>query len=205
MIKTVIFDIGGVLIGYDWTAYLMKEFNQDEALVERIKENVFGNHKWDEVDRGVLSDEELLASFTKDAPDIADEITHFWETVGNALWQYDFSKEWIKELKDRGYQVLFLSNWSYHLKKQAAKQLDFLPLLDGGVFSCDEKLIKPDHAIYKRILEKYNLKAEECVFIDDSERNVIGARECGLFAVHAKNKNHDIAVTELEKLLSQES
>ena len=61
MIKTIIFDIGGVLIGYDWTAYLMKEFNGDEELVERIKENVFGEHKWDEVDRGVLSDEELLA------------------------------------------------------------------------------------------------------------------------------------------------
>ena len=203
MIKTIIFDIGGVLIGYDWTAYLMKEFNGDEELVERIKENVFGEHKWDEVDRGVLSDEELLASFTKNAPDIAREITHFWETCGDALWQYDFTKDWIKELKSRGYQLLYLSNWSYHLRKLASKQMDFLPLLDGGVFSCEEKLIKPDHAIYERIVEKYNLKPEECVFIDDSERNVIGARECGLYAVHAKDKNHDIAVRDLEVLLRQ--
>ena len=102
MIKTIIFDIGGVLIGYDWTAYMMKEFNNNEVLVERIKENVFGNHKWDEVDRGVLTDDELLASFTKDAPDIKNEITHFWETCGDALWQYDFTKDWIKELKARG-------------------------------------------------------------------------------------------------------
>ena len=203
MIKTIIFDIGGVLIGYDWTAYLMKEFNGDEELAERIKENVFGEHKWDEVDRGVLSDEELLASFTKNVPDIAREITHFWETCGDALWQYDFTKDWIKELKSRGYQLLYLSNWSYHLRKLAAKQMDFLPLLDGGVFSCEEKLIKPDHAIYERIIEKYNLKPEECVFIDDSERNVIGARECGLYAVHAKDKNHDIAVRDLEALLRQ--
>ena len=203
MIKTIIFDIGGVLVGYDWTAYMMKEFNGDEVLVERIKENIFGNHKWDEVDRGVLTDAELVASFTKDAPELTAEITHFWDTMNNAMWQFDFAKDWIKELKSRGYQVLFLSNWSYHLKDIAAKQLDFLPLLDGGVFSCDVKLIKPDHAIYHRILEKYNLKAEECVFIDDSERNVIGARECGLYAVHAKDRNHDIAVTELEKLLGQ--
>ena len=81
--------------------------------------------------------------------------------------------------------------------------MDFLPLLDGGVFSCEEKLIKPDHAIYERIVEKYNLKPEECVFIDDSERNVIGARECGLYAVHAKDKNHDIAVRDLEAVLNQ--
>ena len=201
MIKTIIFDIGGVLIGYDWTAYLMKEFNGNEKLVERIKENVFGNHKWDEVDRGVMSDEELLASFIKDAPDIKNEITHFWETAGDALWQYSFSKDWINDLKARGYKLLYLSNWSSHLRKLAADQLDFLPMLDGGVFSYEEKLIKPDHAIYNRIIEKYDLVPNECVFIDDSERNIIGARECGLNAVWAMDKDHSIAVQGLEALL----
>ena len=201
MIKTIIFDIGGVLVGYDWTAYMMKEFNDDAELVERIKANVFGDHKWDEVDRGVLTNEQLVESFVKDAPDIKDEITHFWETAPNALWQYDFAKDWIKELKSRGYQLLYLSNWSSHMREGAQKQLDFLPMLDGGVFSYEEKLIKPDHAIYNRIVEKYNLIPEECVFIDDSERNVIGARECGLNAVWAKDKNHEIALKELEALL----
>ena len=180
---------------------MMNEFDGNIKLVERIKENVFGGHKWDEVDRGVLTDEELLDSFTKDAPDIKDEIAHFWDTCGDALWQYDFAKEWIYDLKDRGYQVLYLSNWSSHLRKLAAKQMDFLPLLDGGVFSYEEHLIKPDHAIYNRIIEKYNLIPGESVFIDDSEANVIGARECGLHAVWAKDKSHEIAVSELEALL----
>ena len=99
MIKTIIFDIGGVLIGYDWTAYMMKEFNNDAELVERIKANVFGD-KWAEVDRGVLTNEELVASFIKDAPDIKDEIIHFWETAGDALWQYDFAKDWIRNTGD---------------------------------------------------------------------------------------------------------
>lgn len=201
MIKTIIFDIGGVLVGYDWTAYMMKEFNGDAELVERIKANVFGDHKWDEVDRGVLTNEQLVESFVKDAPDIKEQITHFWETAPNALWQYDFAKDWITELKSRGYQLLYLSNWSSHMREGAQKQLDFLPMLDGGVFSYEEKLIKPDHAIYNRIVEKYNLIPEKCVFIDDSERNVIGARECGLNAVWAKDKNHEIALKELEALL----
>ncbi len=200
MIKTIIFDIGGVLIGYDWTAYMMKEFNNDAELVERIKANVFGE-KWAEVDRGVLTNDELVASFIKDAPDIKDEIIHFWETAGDALWQYDFAKDWIRDLKSRGYQLLYLSNWSSHMREGALKQLDFLPMLDGGVFSYEEKLIKPDHAIYSRIIEKYNLVPEECVFIDDSEPNVIAARECGLNAVWAKDKDHEIALKELEALL----
>ena len=201
MIKTIIFDIGGVLVGYDWTAYMMKLFNNDSSLVEKVKENVFGNHKWNEVDRGVLTNDELIALFTKDAPEIKNEIVQFWDTCGDALWQYDFAKDWIKDLKNRGYQVLYLSNWSSHLRELAAKQLDFLPLLNGGVFSYEEKLIKPDHAIYNRIIEKYNLIPNECVFIDDTLRNIIGARECGLHAVHAKDKNHDIALEGLEALL----
>ena len=201
MIKTIIFDIGGVLVGYDWTAYMMKLFNNDSSLVEKVKENVFGNHKWNEVDRGVLTNDELIALFTKDAPEITNEIVQFWDTCGDALWQYDFAKDWIKDLKNRGYQVLYLSNWSSHLRELAAKQLDFLPLLNGGVFSYEEKLIKPDHAIYNRIIEKYNLIPNECVFIDDTLRNIIGARECGLHAVHAKDKNHDIALEGLEALL----
>ena len=201
MIKTIIFDIGGVLVGYDWTAYMMKLFNNDSSLVEKVKENVFGNHKWNEVDRGVLTNDELIALFTKDAPEIKNEIVQFWDTCGDALWQYDFAKDWINDLKNRGYQVLYLSNWSSHLRELAAKQLDFLPLLNGGVFSYEEKLIKPDHAIYNRIIEKYNLIPNECVFIDDTLRNIIGARECGLHAVHAKDKNHDIALEGLEALL----
>ncbi len=201
MIKTIIFDIGGVLIGYDWKKYLLKEFNNDEVLAEKIRSNIFDNHKWDEVDRGVLSEDELIELFSKDAPEIKDEIIHFWNTAGDALWQYDFAKNWLTDLKERGYQILFLSNWSEHLRKLAADKLDFLPMFDGGVFSYEVKLIKPDHKIYEHIINKYDLNPSECVFIDDTQRNIIGAEECGLNTVWAQNKNHEIAVKGLEALL----
>ena len=119
------------------------------------------------------------------------------------MLQFDFTKDWLRELKSRGYQLLFLSNWSNHLRECAEKQLDFLPLLDGGVFSCDVKLIKPDHEIYKTIIEKYNLTPSECVFLDDKLANCEAARECGLHAVQVVDHNHDIAVAGLEELLSK--
>ncbi len=200
MIKTVIFDIGGVLVGYDWTAYLMRLFNNDEALVTRLKANIFGDH-WSEVDRGVLSEDELIDLFTENAPDLRNEVLHFWNNAGDVLWQFDFTKDWIKDLKKRGYQVLFLSNWSSHLREQAGEKLDFLELMDGGVFSYKVKLIKPDHRIYEEIIKKYNLNPEECVFLDDKEKNVIAARECGMNAVQVIN--HEIAVEGLEKLLAK--
>jgi len=198
MIKTIIFDIGGVLVGYNWKEYLLKRNNNDEELVERLRANIFKN--WSETDRGVLTEEELLASFTKDAPELKDKIYDFWENVNEALWQYDFTKDWLKELKDRGYQLLFLSNWSDHMFKFCSKQLDFLPMMDGGVFSYRVKLIKPDHAIYEEIIRKYNLIPSECVFLDDKLENCTAAKECGLNAVQVIN--HQVAVEGLEKLLS---
>ena len=68
MIKTIIFDIGGVLIGYNWLDFLTQLFNGDEDLAKRLKEHIFKN--WAEVDRGVLSDEELIDLFSKDAPEV---------------------------------------------------------------------------------------------------------------------------------------
>lgn len=202
MIKTIIFDIGGVLIGYNWLNFLTQLFNGDEDLAKRLKEHIFKN--WAEVDRGVLSDEELINLFSKDAPELRKEIEYFWEHVGEALWQFDFTKDWLKELKARGYQLLYLSNWSQHVRDCAEKQLDFLPLMDGGVFSYKVKLIKPDHAIYQEIIKNYNLTPSECVFLDDKLENCEAARECGLHAVQVVDHNHDIALAGLEALLEKQ-
>ena len=71
--------------------------------------------------------------------------------------------------------------------------------MDGGVFSCYEKLIKPDPALFKVILERYGLKPEECVFIDDNLPNVEAARNLGINAIHFKKYSQ--AKDELENLL----
>ena len=200
MIKTIIFDIGGVLIGYDWKAYMMKLFHGDEKLVDTLLANIFKDKRWDEVDRGVLTEDELIDSFSQDVPELRSEIKLFWDTCGDALWQYDFTHEWIDDLKARGYQLLFLSNWSDQIYRLAAKQLDFLPKLDGGVFSYKVKLIKPDHAIYNTLIERYDLNPSECVFLDDKIENIEAARECGLNAIQVTT--HEEAVSQLEKILN---
>ncbi len=196
MIDTIIFDIGGVLIGYNWREFLFQKFN-DADIADRLRSSIFKH--WAEVDRGVLPENELLDLFAQDEPELRPEIECFWKDVGEALWQYDFTKEWLKDLKSRGYKVLFLSNWSNHVRECSTKQLDFLPLMDGGIFSYTVNLIKPDHAIYKAIINKYGLAPGNCVFLDDKLANCEAAKECGLHAVQVIN--HEIAVDGLEKLL----
>lgn len=199
MIKTLIFDIGNVLVGYDWDAFLLQANDNDKQVVERIKAAVFDKAVWDEVDRGVWSEAQLMEAFIGKAPDLSEQIHYFWEHAGEALWQFDFAKDWLTELKARGYQILFLSNWSDHMRTQAGIKLDFLPMMDGGVFSYEANLIKPDHAIFELIRDRYNLIPGECVFLDDNADNVQAAKECGFNIVHVTD--HESAVVALEELL----
>lgn len=198
-VKTIIFDIGGVLVGSDWDEYMMQLFKEDRELVDKIKCAVFNQGVWSELDRGVWSKEKLLEAFCSFAPEISDEIIFFFEHAGGAIEMYPFTIKWLEELKGRGYQLLFLSNWSSHIREQNPECLRFIPLMDGGVFSYEAKLIKPDHAIYQRIINQYELNPSEAVFLDDNAENIVAARECGLYGVQVKN--HDQAVAELEEIL----
>ena len=79
-----------------------------------------------------------------------------------------------------------ISNFSRIMREQAARHLDFIQYMDGGVFSCDVQLIKPDPAIYQYLWNKYNLTPSECIFIDDRTENVEAAISLGMQALHFK-------------------
>ena len=63
---------------------------------------------------------------------------------------------------------------------ECEKALDFLAEMDGGILSYQAKLIKPDPEIYRLLCDRYGLKAKECVFIDDTEKNVLAAQKEGM-------------------------
>ena len=98
--------------------------------------------------------------------------------------------------------MLFLSNYSEHVRKRSTHTLDFLPHLNGGVFSYQVHRIKPEPEIYRILLEKYELKAEECVFVDDNGKNIQAARELGFRTVHFEN--YEQAREALEELLRED-
>lgn len=182
MINTVIFDIGGVLVDFDWEGFMHRNFPGREELITELDAAVWGNRRWDRLDAGDPP-EEVFASIIAHAPNREKELRIVFENVGDTLKKRISTPLWLKELKARGYRLLYLSNYSRYVMSKNPDVLDFLPLLDGGVFSCDVKLIKPDRKIYECIAEKYNLNPSECVFIDDLERNVKAARDFGFNAI----------------------
>lgn len=197
MIKTIIFDIGNVLTAFAWKPFF-ESFGFEEATLAKIAKATVASPIWDENDRGVLTDEEILAGFIKNDPSIEKELRQVFANVKDILIRLDYAVPWIKELKSKGYQVLVLSNFSHKAYQDCGHALDFLKYVDGGILSFQEKLIKPDRAIYELLIERYHLIPSEAVFIDDLTANVEGARNAGLhsFVFH----NQEQAIEELKAL-----
>lgn len=83
------------------------------------------------------------------------------------------------------------------------EKMIFLPYVDGAIFSYEHKLMKPDERIYKLLLEKYNLKSDECVFIDDRVENIDSGKRLGIHGIVFEN--YEQASKELEQLLFMEN
>lgn len=179
MIKNVVFDIGKVLIEFDWMKFMHNLFT-DEQLIESITQCIWNSGWWPEMDRGVIPEDEILAHIYDEAGEHRAEAIYTMEHFGECIGKQEYAIPWIKELKGMGYNVFYLSNYSDYLIRANEKSLKFREYMDGGVFSYEEHLIKPEAAIYNRLCEKYELVPEETLFIDDIQANIDAAMAIGI-------------------------
>lgn len=197
MITTIIFDIGNVLADFTWQEHF-KSFGYDDEMVERIARATVKNPTWNENDRGVMKEEDIIQEFVNTDPEIEQDIRKVMRNVGAMVSRTDYAIPWIQELKGRGYRILYLSNFSNKAETDCAHALDFIPYMDGGILSYKERVIKPMPEIYQLLIDRYNLIPEECVFMDDTKVNLEGAEKFGIHTIHFQNKAQ--AVEELRKL-----
>lgn len=177
-INTIIFDIGNVLMSFDNMTYLQRLF-QDSDTVQHVFDAIWGSGYWDELDLGEDKDM-LLEKMVEHEPEYGEEIRAAVDHIEQCMSRREYPIPWIRELKRRGYKVLYLSNYSRYVTEAKPEVLDFLPEMDGGIFSCNVHLIKPDPEIYYKLIEAYDLIPENCVFIDDREINVEAAKAIGM-------------------------
>ena len=182
MIDTIIFDIGNVLMRYDVASYGKKMLDNEKAL-DVVAKVVWASGLWDEMDRGVDPDF-ILSEMIKLEPDYEEEIRLLIKNCGESIHRVDYAIPWIKELKAKGKRLLYLSNYSEYTRNANLEALDFLPYLDGGVFSYEVKSIKPEPEIYKILIDKYDLIPENCVFLDDTLANIEAAKKFGFNTIH---------------------
>jgi len=180
-IKNVIFDVGKVLI--DWTPVdSMRKVGCSDDDIKLISERLFRPGIWDEEDRSVMSREELSDFFAGQVPELEDKVRAFYEIATETATLTSYAHEWIQTLKDEGYGVYILSNFGEVAWKKAVRDgaIDFLDMADGYLVSYMIHKIKPEPEIFEELLSRYGLKREECVFIDDAQRNIDGAEAIGI-------------------------
>lgn len=200
MIRNVVFDVGNVLVNFCWQELM------DDLGLSRLKEQfgntVFGSHWWGELDRGVLDEDEVLNFLREDNREHYKEFDLIWSNRDKLVEPYDYTLKMIDALKERGLKVYLLSNYPKNLFELHTKSgcFPFIDKVDGKVVSGFVKLVKPEREIYEYLLNKYSLKAEECVFLDDRKENIEAAKKLGMNGILFEE--YEQAWTELEQLMS---
>ncbi len=175
----LIFDFGGVLI--DWNPhYLYDPYFGDRDKTDWFLANICTMEWNGQVDAGKPMAEataELVAKFPEWKKEIEMYFGRWIEMIGEAI---PGMYELLLELKARGHRLFGLSNWSAETFVQIKEDFPALKLLEGMVVSGYVKCLKPSPEIYQLLLDRYSLKASDCVFIDDNAANVAAANSLGI-------------------------
>ena len=189
MIKNIISDIGNVLFEFDTTGFINKNIETEDK--EKFFDLVFGSENWQLMDKGDLAFEDAREYFLSVFPKYKDSLNKLFDSsLTLCLNMNNNNINILKEYKEKEYNIYYLSNMTVETFKCLREKTDFFDkTCIGGIVSAYEKMIKPNEEIYKLLLNRFNLKAEECLFIDDNLDNVNAAIKLGINSFQLKNMN----------------
>lgn len=184
-ITTIIFDLGGVLIDWSPEYVYLKEFRGDREKMDWFLEHICA---WDwnvNQDAGYpieKATQERIALF----PEYKELIEMYYGRWEEMLgFTHEGTLAILKKLVENpDYRVLALTNWSGETWPKAIAKFPWLQWFEGILVSGDEGMRKPFLEIYELMLSRYQIKANEAVFIDDSKANIKGCEVAGLTGIH---------------------
>lgn len=181
-IKNIVYDFGGVLM--DWNPrYLYQNIFRDQVEMEYFLSEVCSLEWNSQVDAGRSFStiiKELIAIHPKYKKEIELYQSHWIDMVGGSIAENVLT---IDKLKGK-HRLFGLTNWSAETFPLVYEKYSFFKELEGIVVSGEEKIIKPDARIYQILLDRYKLKAPECLFIDDNKDNIIAAKKIGFQCIY---------------------
>jgi len=182
MIKNIVFDLGRVLLNWDPYSYMIKHFEKEVA--EFLKKHVFETEDWQMMDKGEITEEELWQDKLGKYPDYKDYILHMKNKVLDLLVPIEQNVSLIPLLKEKGYKLFVLSNFSKNTFQKVFEKYDFFKYFDGMVISSHVREIKPYEKIYQILIKKYKVKPGESLYIDDKIENIETGKKLGFKTIH---------------------
>ena len=184
MIDTIVFDLGGVLV--DWNPrYVYRDVFVSKDTMEYFLSHICSN-KWNEQQDAGRSFEEATNLLIAEYPHYETEIIMYYGCWGTMLkGAITETVELLRHLESsEKFRLLALTNWSAESFPVALDRFDFLHWFEGILVSGEEKLKKPDPAIFELMISRYNLDVEKTLFIDDNVTNIQAAEKLGFNVVH---------------------
>ena len=183
LIKNYIFDFGNVLAEF-YPDKLTAPFVQNEEIRKKISDVVFDRIYWDKLDIGTITDEEVKKGICSRLPDeFKSTACMVYDNWVKSLTPVKNMQKLVYDIKKTDKRLYLLSNISIGFAnsyKNVEWINEILSSFDGLVFSGVVGLIKPDKEIFQYICDTFSLKADECLFIDDSQKNIDGAKDFGI-------------------------
>jgi putative hydrolase of the HAD superfamily len=180
MIKNVVFDFGQVLVHFN-PLYITQQTvkNQDDAM--EITRVLFDRKYFDALDGDTITEEEVFEDCKTRLPE------RLWETTKMVYYSWPYNipeiegmRALIQKIKDKyGKSVFLLSNISKYFVS-CAHEVPILRLIDNCIFSSVCRKVKPNQEIFEHLCNEYNILPSETLFIDDLQKNIDGAKKCGI-------------------------
>lgn len=206
MIKNIVFDVGNVILNFDYRK-VIDQFTNLEEEKEFIMNNIIHSPEWlgfGLIDTGYITKKEAI-EIVKDRTNHTNDdlIENFWNNYNNYAIIDNDVLNLIKKLKEKSYSIYLLSNineYTYNFVKKSG----LFDIVDGYVLSYQEHQIKPYVSIYNTLLNRYKLNPSECIFIDDNEKNIKTANDLGMIAKKVEPDNYKSVRNVIDELLKSD-
>lgn len=188
LIKNVVFDVGRVLVRSCWKE-CMGIRGKSEDIQNKIKDLTLDSELWQQIDLGLISLEDMIAYAQKKQPNLKNELSEFSKAYSEFTIVDKEMEQFLIDLKMKHYHIYLLSNYGKESFEDLEKKANFFSYIDGKVISYEVNVKKPDREIFHLLIEKYNIKPEDSVFIDDNKKNIDAAKKMKFHTIQFKNIN----------------
>ena len=181
-----LWDLGNVVV--QWNPQKVRELTGLPTDKTDVFKTPYFEAQWLELDRGTIDEAKVAEQVAADTELRVADVELYFASVRKTLVDFDETIDLIKEMKDKGIKMYVLSNMSI-VNSVFLRKRGYFDLFDGVVISGEEKLIKPDTALFQLVIDRYQLDPAQVVFMDDSLPNITAAESLGMHGVHFKGSS----------------